>query len=659
MKRIVSVIALCLTAACACTAAGTIIHVDDDAPPGGDGRSWATAYRSLQDALQQGEPLPPEPPEDDPCEPGDPVVRAAVSALPDLTDRRPDTEIRVAQGVYKPDQGIRQNPGDRIATFRLASGAALKGGYAGLGASDPNARDIALYETVLSGDLAGNDVEVDDPCDLWREPSRSENAYHVVTTSGTHANTILEGFTITGGNAYEYDWHPQAPNIHNSGGGLRNDGGSPLVRACTFTHNVAEGHGGGGMCNRNGASPCVVDCQFIENTAREGGGVYNYRSEAFFENCLLTTNWTAAGGAAMVNVKSNIYCQNCTCRDNVASLSGGGIVNTESDAVIHSCLFGKNIAGNWAGAVGNGRSQVHIKNCTFEANTAGRNGGAVSIDSSLNTVIEDCSFNGNKATDGGAVYIQWSPEPGGADLDSPVIRNCIFAGGRATRGGAVQVNVAQVSVSNCTFAGNRAVQGGSLLAHHVNAEYLPSRVELSNNIFWDGGSALTTLDNSVISVRYCNILGGKAGVIDPCNAAVWGVGNLDADPSFADPGFWDPNRTPDDPSDDFFVQGDYHLKSQAGHYDTGLGMWITDDVTSPCIDAGDPNSPIGYEPFPNGGIVNMGAYGGTVEASKSYFSRPLCETPIAGDINGDCRVDFKDLVILLNHWLQIGERAEE
>ncbi|HCO94134.1 MAG TPA: hypothetical protein DIU00_09315 [Phycisphaerales bacterium] len=39
--------------------------------------------------------------------------------------------------------------------------------------------------------------------------------------------------------------------------------------------------------------------------------------------------------------------------------------------------------------------------------------------------------------------------------------------------------------------------------------------------------------------------------------------------------------------------------------------------TCPCIDAGDPNSPVAFEPFPNGGIINIGAYGGTLEASKS------------------------------------------
>jgi len=75
-------------------------------------------------------------------------------------------------------------------------------------------------------------------------------------------------------------------------------------------------------------------------------------------------------------------------------------------------------------------------------------------------------------------------------------------------------------------------------------------------------------------------------------------------------------------------------------------------VTSPCIDAGDPMSPIDHEPFPNGGRINMGAYGGTAEASKSYFGQPVCEEIIAGDINGDCIIDFKDFALMTLHWLE-------
>ena len=77
-----------------------------------------------------------------------------------------------------------------------------------------------------------------------------------------------------------------------------------------------------------------------------------------------------------------------------------------------------------------------------------------------------------------------------------------------------------------------------------------------------------------------------------------------------------------------------------------------DEVTSLCIDAGDPMMPINFEPFPNGGIINMGAYGGTVEASKSYFGKEPCQTIVAGDVNGDCIIDFRDFWIMALHWCE-------
>jgi hypothetical protein len=100
------------------------------------------------------------------------------------------------------------------------------------------------------------------------------------------------------------------------------------------------------------------------------------------------------------------------------------------------------------------------------------------------------------------------------------------------------------------------------------------------------------------------------------------------------------------------VDGDYHLKSQAGRYDPNSRSWVVDEVTSPCIDAGDPMAPIMHEPFPNGGNINMGAYGGTGEASKSYFGKPPCAVVIAGDVNGDCIIDFRDFCMMALHWCE-------
>ena len=133
----------------------------------------------------------------------------------------------------------------------------------------------------------------------------------------------------------------------------------------------------------------------------------------------------------------------------------------------------------------------------------------------------------------------------------------------------------------------------------------------------------TIVTNCILWQNNPNQIKGPAAVSYSDIEDVWsGLDNINVDPCFADSGCWvnanDPNQIaePNDPNA-VWIDGNHHLKSQAGRWDPVSESWIQDDVTSPCIDAGDPNSLVGDEPFPNGGIINMGAYGGTAEASKS------------------------------------------
>jgi putative hemolysin len=402
-----------------------IIYVDDHAKGANNGTSWQDAYEYLQDALAD----------------------ANLSAKP--------VEIRVAQGIYSPDRGAGRKPTDQGAAFQLMNGVAIKGGYAGLDARDPNARDIARHETILSGDLNGNDVDVNDPLDLLHEPSRAENSEHVVIASGTDATAILDAFTITGGNFTAISDHSPS-----GGAGIFNDSGSPMLISCTFTKNAIS-QMGAGMYNKNGSSPVLI-------------------------NCIFSKNWAGDGGA-MVN------------------------------------------------------------------------------------------------------YLNSSPR-----------------------------------LTNCTFVHNSAYSGSNGISSWNN-----STPRLTNCILWDNGGSdeSSQIRGQTSTVNYCCIQGwtGDLG----------GIGNMSADPCFTDP-----------------YSGDLHVKSQAGRWDPKSQTCVKDDVTSPCIDTGDPMSPIGHEPFPNGGRINMGAYGGTGEASKSYFGELVCETIVAGDINGDCKVDFADFAIMALHWLE-------
>lgn len=103
---------------------------------------------------------------------------------------------------------------------------------------------------------------------------------------------------------------------------------------------------------------------------------------------------------------------------------------------------------------------------------------------------------------------------------------------------------------------------------------------------WTGGYAW--------NASYSCIDAGAADNVD------WNAGNINADPLFAD-----------------FKNGDYHLQSRYGRYVSSSGTWTFDSATSPCVDGGDPFDDPRNEPADNGGLVNMGAYGGTRCASKS------------------------------------------
>jgi len=230
-------------------------------------------------------------------------------------------------------------------------------------------------------------------------------------------------------------------------------------------------------------------------------------------------------------------------------------------------------------------------------------------------------------------------------VNSMITGNEAFGWRSRGTGGGIHSQGSIVTIMNNTIAGNRArdyTGPGEPAGGQGGGIRCLSNMGVASSIIRDNRpDQMWPHEDPTVQITYTNIEDGWPG-----------VGNIDADPCFAEVGYWDPNGTPDDANDDFWVDGDYHLKSQAGRWDPNVGRWTIDDATSLCIDAGDPMSPIGYEPFPNGGRINMGAYGGTVEASKSYFGEPLCETIVAGDVNGDCRVDFEDFRLMALHWLE-------
>ncbi|MHC4566734.1 MAG: right-handed parallel beta-helix repeat-containing protein [Planctomycetota bacterium] len=545
--------------------APAVLYVDGDASGENNGTSWANAFTNLQEALGMGETLS-------------------------------NVEVRVAQGIYKPDEGRLVIRGDRNATFQLVSGVSIKGGYAGFGAPDPSARDIESYKTILSGDLLGNDAVVDDPRDLSTEPTRIENSRHVVTGSGTASTAILDGFTIAGG--YAEGW----PNF---GGGMYNEAGSPTVTNCTFIGNWAL-QCGAGMCNRNGSSPTVSNCTFTGNRAKDrGGGACNVGSSSpTQENSIFVGNSARKGAGLHSQDNSSPNLNNCNFRENSADEWGGGLCyELNCSPVLTHCIFTGNSAGAGGGIRGDG-GNPEMSNCVFSRNLGGglfirnsnatlvnskfsenshRDGGGICISGSATLTITNCTFTDNSSSrDGGGIFVSRSVHL--------TLVNCGFNGNTSGRRGAGIYNQgwggygATSSLTNCTFSGNLADSDGGALFNSPDCI-----LSLTNCILWGDTPEEIYLDNSTATISYTDIQGGWPG-----------RGNINSNPQFADP-----------------LGGDYHLKSQVGRWDPTSKRWIQDNVTSPCIDAGDPTSPVGLEPSSNGARINMGAYGGTSEASKS------------------------------------------
>ena len=546
--------------------AGSVLYVDDDAAPGGDGISWDSAYRFLQDALTD----------------------ASGGGI---------TEIRTAQGTYRPDRD-EANPdgtGNREATFQLVNGLALMGGYAGLGAPDPDVRDIDLYETILSGDLLGNDGS--------NFANNDENSYHVTTGSNNNVTAVLDGLIIRAGNADGI-----APD--DSGGGIYNGFDSPTLTSCTFIDNSASL--GGGIYNAGNAT--LTDCTLVGNSANLGGGLYNIYGEPTLTDCTFSGNFALVGGGMYNRSSEPVLLNACMFSANSAGL-GGGVYN-DGDPILTDSAFSNNFAAFGGGFYNSGGSPS-LTDCTFSENLAVLDGGGLYAQNGNATLIA-CMFSANTADErGGGIYISDNSMLTGCAFDdnaagvsgggmyclgcSATLAQCTFTGNTAAYGGGMYNFVSSPTVTNCTFSGNSAsVFGGGIL------NLVGGSATVTNCILWNNSPNEI---NRPATVSYSDVAGGFAG-----------IGNIDADPLFVDPD-----------------NGDYHLSPGSPCIDAGDNSAVPKDIVTdldgnprfvddPCTDD------TGFGDLP---IVDMGAY---------EFQGSSC------DLNGDGSVGILDLLILLGSW---------
>jgi parallel beta-helix repeat protein len=303
---------------------------------------------------------------------------------------------------------------------------------------------------------------------------------HVVQCiSGENANTVLAGFTITGGNA----------------------------------NGAGETGYGGGMYNK-AASPSVTNCIFRDNKAAYGGGMLNSGSSPIITNCTFSGNSATSNSAGMHNTSgSSPTLTYCTFSGNTAGVCGGGMTNAyDSSPVITDCIFADNTANSNGGGMWNlSNSSPTVNNCTFSYNNAGQSGGGIDSDSSSPTVT-NCTFTDNQAKYGGGMDNYKN--------SAPTVTNCTFSGNNSSVGGGGVCNSTSSSpkVTNCSFSGNQADSyGGGMYNYNSNPT-------VTNCILW-GNTAPTgpQIYGGSPTITYSDIQGGPGG-----------TGNINLDPLFVD-----------------------------------------------------------------------------------------------------------------------------
>ncbi len=408
-----------------------------------------------------------------------------------------------------------------------------------------------------------------------------------------------------------------------------------------------------------GPKQCIIDCGGatraftvqIDNedvvvvfdglTLENGGGVSE--GGAILLNILDTPMEPASGTERGTARLTNCIVNNNRAGDGIAddgssSLGGGICVVGPWNLEIRDCI----IQGNRAlGATGQSGYDGSPGGDAYGGGIYFENNGIFSESHTL-MVLTRSILQGNTAEGGkGGKYSDVAGAPGGKAIGGGIcgrgsnflvyLKNCHIIDNNA-RGGcepafdfermgwicdpygpAHGAGIGQCSgeISNCTMMNNRATKfDGDSYDYDAIYHFTGSII---NSILQD-----SSFGESGVEINY-----------SWTSQPVAGVGNITEDPLYANP-----------------ATDDYHLKSQAGRWDPVAQEWVKDTETSPCIDAGDPASDWTEELWPHGKRINMGAYGGTPQASMSPYSAGNI-----ADLNHDHKVDLADWSLWADDWM--------
>ena len=390
----------------------TVIFVDYSSSGTNTGASWTNAFTTLQPALN------------------------AASA---------GDSIFIAEGTYKPtlDPSSGTASGNtRDYAFYLDKDIKIYGGFAGTETA-LSQRNSASNPVILSGDLGGNSpTTITDDC------------YHVFITEGLSSAAVLDGVTITYGNANG------SGTISYSGRTFDRDKGGGLYVT------IISGY----------TSPTLEDVIINYNTAAFGGGMYNDKSSASLTGLNIHNNTSTNKGGGMYNYDSPLTLSGVTIENNSCVNEGGGMNNQYSGNITITETY---IAGNTAdegGGMYNGSSSstTTLTNVTISGNTASTHGGGIMNTGTSTTALTNVIISGNSAGNSTSCYGGGIMNTGTSTI---TLTNVIISGNSANSGGGITNNGSSLTIMNASIYGNAAtIAGGGLINIGTPT--------ITNTIFW-------------------------------------------------------------------------------------------------------------------------------------------------------------------------------
>jgi predicted outer membrane repeat protein len=511
-----------------------------------------------------------------------------------------------------------------------------------------NNSEIYLENTTITNNLAGDgggifcndsDIEFNEDyrCNIYMNSSINNKGYGVdiLTNEWDIINVILDTFTVIPPtdfyaspiNNFSFDiLHGYQNNIINADlyvsidGDDSNTGTSPEEPFKTIKHalsmiyadslnkntiyltdGVYSGSTNGEIFPLNWSNYVSLEGFSKNETILDGENInrlLNYESvtEATISNITITNGCACDGGGVYCRY-SNPHFKNVMVYLNYSSDNGGGIYCDESSPILEHV----EIIGNSAEYSGGGilcyNSEIYLNDVLITENSSNEHGGGIScgnLDMMLNPAFENVTITENHAgLDGGGIFFGLTD----AHLLNVEITNNTAGGD----GGGILVWDSEPSFDKVTISDNTATdEGGGLYCNYANPN-------LINSIVWNNlPDEVYTFGASAVTADYSDIGGGWTG-----------TGNIDLDPLFVDSN-----------------EGDYHL--------SWVNFPIPDDTKSPCIDAGDPSSPLD----PDGTIADMGAYyfnqNVSIDEPSNYDNHILTTYPNPTRINKEClNINFK------------------